>query len=491
MTRDPSPIYPPAPESLVRLRPRNLLMWLGPGVIIASVTIGSGELVLASRSGAIFGYGMLWCFLYAGVFKAIQVYTAARHITLTGEHPLVGWARPRWLPVLPLLIAVPAVLLMPLAFSAIPEILGGFIGQLSGWQFASPSLWWEDEEFQINVWTTLVMAVCLALAMASSYKLLERVSALVLGAIIVCVTIAVVRLGPNLIELLGGLLVPRVDPFPQWLLSDVDYADEFRGRSPWLEVSLYLSAVGGGAFDYIGYIGMLREKRWGLAGRRAATREELAEAVDGSSPTAEDTLQAARHWTRAPLIDATLSFFFVILVTLLFAVLGNLVLHSQQIAPAQNDLLTHQEQFLVLLHAEMKWLYRAGVMLAFLGTLYGAYEVYQHTFAESAQAILPQLNTPSWTYQLRRATVAWCFFGGMTMIWLPAESSGSIVERMTFGSIISGAGACGVWCFAMIWLDYVRLPAPLRMSWPLRVATAVAGVAMTVLGVLTTIAFFS
>jgi Mn2+/Fe2+ NRAMP family transporter len=62
----------------------------GAGVIIASVTIGSGEVVWASRSGAMFGYGMRWCFLYECVFKAIQVYTAARHMTLIGEHPMVG-----------------------------------------------------------------------------------------------------------------------------------------------------------------------------------------------------------------------------------------------------------------------------------------------------------------------------------------------------------------------------------------------------------------
>ena len=108
------PLYPAPPETLECLRPGSVLRFLGPGIIIASVTIGSGELVWASRSGAIFGYGMLWCFLYAGVFKAIQVYTAARHITLTGEHPLVAWSIPRWFPVFPLLIAVPAICIMPL-----------------------------------------------------------------------------------------------------------------------------------------------------------------------------------------------------------------------------------------------------------------------------------------------------------------------------------------------------------------------------------------
>jgi Mn2+/Fe2+ NRAMP family transporter len=82
-------LYPEPPQALVEPSAKHALAYLGPGVIIASVTIGSGELVHASRSEAIFGYGMLWCFFYAGLFKAIQVYTAGRYITLTGEHPRV------------------------------------------------------------------------------------------------------------------------------------------------------------------------------------------------------------------------------------------------------------------------------------------------------------------------------------------------------------------------------------------------------------------
>ncbi len=487
-----TPLYPQPPEALLRPRPRHVATWLGPGIIIASVTIGSGELVFASRSGAIFGYGLLWCFLYAGIFKAIQVYTAARHITLTGEHPLAGWARPRWFPVMPLLIALPAVGLMPVAFSAIPEILGGFLDRLTDRSMPFPDEGpWSAEEFRINAWTTSVMLICLTLSLASSLHLLERVSAVVLGVIVVCVALAVMRLGPNLVSLITGVLIPAAAEYPEWLTADVKYAEEFDGRSPWLEVALYLTAVGGGAFDYIGYVGMLRDKKWGRAGMTPVARDELSAAIDPASPQGKQNLRMARVWTRAPLIDITLSFFFVILVTLLFATLGSLVLKTSQSVPANNELLTLQEEFLVTLHPELKWLYRAGVFLAFVGTLYGAYEVYQYTFVESVNAIVPRLATPDWSRRCRLATVAWCFLGGMTMIWLPKSVAGSIVDRMTFGSIISGAGACGLWCFAMIILDFVRLPKPLRMSRLLLALTAIAGIVMTALGVQTTIAYLT
>jgi len=62
---------------------------------------------------------------------------------------------------------------------------------------------------------------------------------------------------------------------------------------------------------------------------------------------------------------------------------------------------------------------------------------------------------------------------------------------MTFGAVISGATLCGLWCFAMLYSDRVRLPRVLRMSWLLWWSTLIAGVAMTGLGVQTLIVYFS
>jgi hypothetical protein len=484
-------LYPEPPDALRTLRLRHLLTYIGPGIIIASVTIGSGELVLASRSGAIFGYTLLWCFLYAGVFKGIQVYTATRHFILTGEHPMVGWGRlpgPRfWFP---LLIAVPAIGLMPIAFSAIPEMLGGFILRLSGVVVQDRMFGaWDEVEFRINVWTSLILCVCLTLALLSSEKILERASLIVLGTIVVCVACTVVILGPNLPELLAGLFVPAVPAFPDFVHSP-EYAAEFAGRSPWLEVSVYLTAVGGGAYDYIGYIGMLRSRQWGLAGRRVASREELNVAVAADNPQSAVTVERAIQWSRASLLDTALSFFFVILVTLLFGILGTLVLNTKSVIPANNDLLNQQEVFLTVLHPELRWVYRVGVFLALIGTLYGAFEVYQQTFTESVASIFGNWITPARTIWLRRGVIAYCFLGGLLMVWVPVSVAGSIIQRLTFGSIISGATSCGLWCFAMLWLDRVRLPKPLRMSVVLQILTWLAGISMTVLGIQTIIAYF-
>ena len=83
--------YPDLPPELSGGFNWRMLKFFGAGAIIASVTIGSGETLFASRGGAVFGYALLWCFVGGAVMKGIQVYTAARHMTLTGEHPMAHW----------------------------------------------------------------------------------------------------------------------------------------------------------------------------------------------------------------------------------------------------------------------------------------------------------------------------------------------------------------------------------------------------------------
>jgi len=92
--------------------PRRTLDWLkvfGPGAIIASLTIGTGELIFSSRGGAIFGYRILFLFIVISLLKWALVVASSRHMVLTGVHPyrrMLDLPGPRgWLPMTLLLIA--------------------------------------------------------------------------------------------------------------------------------------------------------------------------------------------------------------------------------------------------------------------------------------------------------------------------------------------------------------------------------------------------
>ena len=77
-------------ESRSGALPRRPLDWLkvfGPGAIIASLTIGTGELIFSSRGGALFGYRILFLFVVISLLKWGLVVASSRHMVLTGVHP--------------------------------------------------------------------------------------------------------------------------------------------------------------------------------------------------------------------------------------------------------------------------------------------------------------------------------------------------------------------------------------------------------------------
>src|SRR5437764_10971848 len=115
------------------LQSRNPLAWLtifGPGAVIASLTIGSGELIFSSRGGALFGYRLLWFFLLVLLLTWALVFVSARHMVLSGAHPFERWMElpgPRgWFPLVFVLLAL-------VCFPVWVSFHSGTVGTLLSW----------------------------------------------------------------------------------------------------------------------------------------------------------------------------------------------------------------------------------------------------------------------------------------------------------------------------------------------------------------------
>jgi Mn2+/Fe2+ NRAMP family transporter len=163
--RSPSPpLLPEVPVELAKRRMslRTIVLFFGPGAIIASLTVGSGETVLASRLGAVFGYAILWLVVVGALAKGSIIYLSNRYIVLTGEHPMSGLAKaipgPRgWFPAL---IGGLAVLSFPFVASALATGIGSYLNIV----FGGPAI----------VWGLALLVLAAALAWFGWYTLLER-----------------------------------------------------------------------------------------------------------------------------------------------------------------------------------------------------------------------------------------------------------------------------------------------------------------------------
>lgn len=82
---------PTAPAGVERLSGR--LMWIGPAFIMAGLEVGTGELIMGSRAGAIVGPVLAWTIILSALFKTVNDELSCRYVAATGESPLRMWER--------------------------------------------------------------------------------------------------------------------------------------------------------------------------------------------------------------------------------------------------------------------------------------------------------------------------------------------------------------------------------------------------------------
>ena len=470
-----SPVQPP-PAALLSKNPVAWLTVFGPGAVIASITLGSGELIFSSRGGALFGYRILFLFVLISMLKWGLVFSMARHMVLTGVHPytrMMDLPGPRgWFPLMLLIIASVTT---PVWASFFPAILGNFTSWVTGTQDVLGGA--------IDyLWGLPFLAAILMLSFTRGYNALERIQMTIVAVMMICAVVSLVLYRPDWIDLIRGAVVPQPYVYPDWLAaSPVRQIREIAGNSEWVETTRYVGVIGGAGFDYLAYTSWLRDKHWGWAGTGEANSGELAS-------TAEDAQHAARVWVRAPLVDCTFSFFLVVVFSAVFVALGVIVLGPQHAIPTGDNFLELQSQFVTGLHPWLEPLYVIGAYLTIFGTAYGTLEIGITVFREIVRAMHPKIAERHHA-KLKSVAVAWCgAWAAVVLSWsfvytlTGGEDARIVLKILTPANLFTGVLSCGLLCFIMPWMDWRFLPRKLRMPTGLVLLNVVSGVIFLALG---------
>jgi hypothetical protein len=458
---------PEAPERLRRrLSVGTALAFFGPGAIVASLTIGSGETVFATRVGAVFGYAVLWTAFITLIAKGALVYASNHYITVTGEHPMARFARvfpgPRgWFPIL-LLITV--VLSFPSFSSGLSIALGTYIQQ-AGFGNA-------------QVWAVVLILVAAALSYLGGYGPLEKVQIGVVALLVVLVILAMFVSRPDWLGVLGGL-IPNVPEYQPWVAGK--YPD-LVARPVFVELVTFLGALGGGMYDYIGYTGLLREKRWGMLGHRDVDAiEDRIAGIERAEqmPLSErpEDVRNARQWTLAPLGDTLMSFAALGIFTIAFVINGVSILGEQRRVPAEENILTYQAEFLTAIAPIFRFFYPLAIFLVFFGTIYAIWEVYNRTFYESLGSVSERVRragadrTRPWVY-------LYVGIGGILLVLTGLD----IVALVTPSTIIGGTLAGGIYSIGLVYINSRVLPPQYRLGGLARALLIVAAIFLTIAG---------
>lgn len=472
-------------EQMTLPLPRSPLEWLrvfGPGAVVASLTIGTGELIFSTRGGALFGYRILFVFVLISAMKWGLVLASARHMVLTGIHPyrrMLDLPGPRgWLP-LSLLLMCALCLPVWISFHA------GVIGNLTSWITDTRSSFNGGMDY---LWGSGILIAVTVLTASGGYSVLERVQLVIVATLLLFSMITLVLYKPDWLQLVLGLF-PQTLSYPDWVPEKYPRISD---HSVWIETTRYVGVIGGAGFDYMAYTSWLREKRWGALPAESS-EQQLQE-------MAEDPKHPVRRWIRAPFVDSTISFALIIGFSAVFVASGALILNPQQIVPDEQNLLNLQARFVTEIHSWLLPLYVAGAFLTMIGTLYGTLEI----AASIADEILRSFSS-TWerttARRLKVVVVSWCAFNGLLILgWLffrqnaapvPDEAMAEatratkpllLLALVTPANLFTGVLSCGLICCLNVWMDRRYLPTGLRMPFWLFVLNLLAGSVFLFLG---------
>jgi len=300
-------------EIAIKKPPKGLaiLALVGPSIVWAAEYIGSGEVILATRTGAILGTGVLWT-IVLGIFLKYWIgMSGARYTVCTGEGMIDMFDRipgpAHWAVWIVLVIQFVSA-----AFSigSLATAAGIFVNSiipigasLCGW---------------------IVTFVAVGIVWSGIFSVLKIVMSILVLIIVLGVIYVAARVFPGFIEFLQGLW-PQVPQIPRWAI-------ETGGASanPWKEI---LPLIGWGAG---GFASQVWYTYWVLGAGYGATAERgygKAADVPALQRMTGGTAEKIKGWCRMLYVDATLAMVIGIVVTGAFLIAGAGVLRPAKIAP--------------------------------------------------------------------------------------------------------------------------------------------------------------
>jgi Mn2+/Fe2+ NRAMP family transporter len=156
---------------------------LGPGLLFAGAAIGVSHLVQSTRAGAEFGMGLIWALLLVNLFKYPFFQYGPRYASATGESLLDGYKK-----LGKGILIVYFVLTFATMFAiqtAVTIVTAGLASSIFG------------DFFSVEVWTAIILLICLGLLLIGKYNLLDSLIKIIIIILTISTIAAVIAAFTN------------------------------------------------------------------------------------------------------------------------------------------------------------------------------------------------------------------------------------------------------------------------------------------------------
>ena len=303
-------------DLIIRKPPTGLaiIALVGPSMVWCAEYIGSGEVILATRTGAILGTTILWAVITGVFLKCWIGMSGARYTVCTGEGMIDMFDRmpgpAHWIVWIVLIVQFVGG---TLSIGSLATAAGIFVNslipigeKLSGW---------------------LVAIFAVAVVWSGVFSILKMVMSVFVLIIILGVLYVAIYVFPSFSELLRSISF-QVPKIPDWAISTE------ASSNPWKEI---LPLIGWGAG---GFASQVWYTYWVIgAGYGATVGRGCGKPADVSmlKQMSSDTATKIKGWCHVLYADATLATVIGIVVTCSFLIAGAGVLGPKQLAPQGNN----------------------------------------------------------------------------------------------------------------------------------------------------------
>jgi len=288
-----------------------VLMLVGPAFIWAAEYIGSGEVILATRTGAILGNTILWA-VVIGIFLKFWIgMCGGRYTVCTGEGMIDMIDRvpgPSHWGVWIVLVAQFAA--ATISIGSLATAAGVFVNSiipigatLAGW---------------------FVTFFALAIVWSGAFNVLKIVMSIFVLIIVLGVLYVAAHVFPGFTEFMRSL-IPNIPEVAPWAA-----AAEGGSENPWKEILPLLGWGAGGFASQVWYTYWVLGAGYGAAAGRGYGRPAD---VSMLGKMGRESAEKIKGWCRVLYVDASLAMVIGIVVTSAFLIAGAGILGPAQIAP--------------------------------------------------------------------------------------------------------------------------------------------------------------
>ncbi len=407
--------------------PRGLavLAMVGPSFIWCAEYIGSGELILATRTGALLGTAALWAIVAAIILKACIGMAGAQWTAITGEGMVDLFRRmpgPRnWLIWLVLIVQLPAAVV---SIGALAKTAAVFINSFMPVPGGPVT------------WGLLVSLFAVSVSWSGRFDLLKMVMSAFVAIIVIGVLYVALTALPPVRMILRGLFGFEPLVIPDW----APQADS--GASAWREILPLMGWSAGGFASQVWYTYWVLGAGYGTAAGRGFGKSADEPALAAMTVEQARTL---RGWCRVVRVDATVAATIGLVATTCFCLAGAGVLRPAQLVPSGEQVALTVSQ---LFSSRWGWiggkLFLLAGSAAMVSTQVGQLAGWPRLLADCARTIYPPFGRVPYTRQFRgfllffvvTNLVAIVFFDPVKLVQLGSQLDGILLTPIQALAII-------------------------------------------------------